>query len=146
MCVIGHSLGGAVATLAAFDVKHYTTPRVNAYLLAMRYVELYRASHYNVTVHGSLVKYDAYAYIDGDMRVAQVPLKQQHWLLAAVAQLRQCTIVVVKLRDLPHQNRSHPPTHILGTSTSPCITSAALVSAMRCLQRSITVLYRIVSV
>lgn len=32
----GHSLGGAVATLAAFDVKTHTIPRINLYLQMQR--------------------------------------------------------------------------------------------------------------
>lgn len=36
----GHSLGGALATIAALDVKLHTLPRVNAYLAMLRYVSV----------------------------------------------------------------------------------------------------------
>ncbi len=32
ICVLGHSLGGALATFAALDVSLHTIPRVNAWL------------------------------------------------------------------------------------------------------------------
>lgn len=34
---VGHSLGGALATLAALDCSIHTVPRVNAYLARVRY-------------------------------------------------------------------------------------------------------------